>query len=218
MNHNNKALRYEEPILLHRLGDMDRWQRAVFAATCAEYLLPLYQRFRRETGYGNPDLVARALDLLWRVLSGEKGFETDFWSLAQESVDIVPDAREPVRTMWSGYEQHAIFAEAYALRAYASGSVQESVWAARQVVDAADMYATITTFPGTSLPRNARQKIDAHPVVQRSLRWLYRDLDEIEQGATGDKALAERLRSRAAAEGGRFIPDQPPMADTTPRQ
>jgi hypothetical protein len=64
------VLKYDESQLAVDVAALLRAGRAVFAALCAERLLPLYGRFNDESGNGNPAQLAAALETVWLAIDG----------------------------------------------------------------------------------------------------------------------------------------------------
>jgi uncharacterized protein YjaG (DUF416 family) len=48
------------------------WKQIAFMACCCERMLPNYRKFNSETGFGNPDVLAYALDIVWNWIESDK--------------------------------------------------------------------------------------------------------------------------------------------------
>lgn len=117
------------------LGELKPDERALFACACAEQLLPLYDWFTTLTGRGSKAVLREALNVAWDT--SEQVAATNEAGWIPRVMDLIPDDEDD----WSDLNplaQNAAAAVAYALRTRATGESQEAVWAARQVIDAAD--------------------------------------------------------------------------------
>lgn len=139
---------YDEAAMKARLDTLRRDQQVLFACACAERLFPLYGWFASKTGQGDEAGLREALDLAWGVQPTlEAGEEVDIRRQAVE--ELVPHDDDADWSVWSPLAQNAAAAVAYALRTWMSGDAQNSMWAARQLYEAAD-YLLQLGEPGDS--------------------------------------------------------------------
>lgn len=191
------ALRYEERLMedLTRLRPVGR---AMFAASCAERMLPVYRWFHERTGRGGPAALEQALGALWADLGG-----TDTAEL-EESRDVAEELVPYEDDSWvdeCAFAQHAAAAVAYAIRCRLSGDAQEAGWAARQVYEALDLW--VTTRDDIDLnAAGAEERIAADPLVQAELTRQRREIETV-RDASDDQVvvLASEIRERARADG-----------------
>lgn len=196
------ALRYDEARLIKALAEISSVARAVFAAACAERMLPVYRWFHGRTGRGEPVALERALADLWVAL--ESGCQSPE-SLHQHQIaveELVPNEDDS----WvdeCAYAENAAAAVAYAIRAWLTGSPQEAAWAARQAYDALDY--RITNRDNVDLNASGvREQIEADPLIQEELARQRRDLEVLGRtpGSSGAfEEAATQLRERARIDG-----------------
>lgn len=173
------VLEYDEQAILERLAVLDRSSKTVFAASCAERLSGLFDRYARVAGAPELALRLRAvIDAAWGAASGAF---VDAGSLQAEAEGMVPqDADDWV--LEAGYGQNAAAAAAYAMRTWMTDAPQEAAWAARQVYELAD-YAALNGDPGLDpgglVPE--RQVLESE-AVQRALWAIAHSLDLVEAG------------------------------------
>ncbi|WP_369401364.1 DUF416 family protein [Demequina soli] len=177
-----------------RLVDLDRQSRTAFAASCAERLLPLFERYARSVG--TPESGSRlraAIDAAWDAASG---LDVNLETYRSEVELLVPsDAGE--WTLEAGYGQNAAAAAAYALRTWLTDDPQEAVWAARQVYELAD-YAALQGGSESSLNApGAEALVLASGPVQHALAAIDGTLDAVEARPSSWRAL----RAEAEADG-----------------
>ncbi len=127
---------YDEAEIKARLGYVSKRRQVLFATACSERLFPLYESFCRHTGSGDPERLREALDLAWNVGSPSiSSFDVQARLTTVEG--LMPDDGL-VPSVWSPLGDHAATAVAYSLRLWLSGQTENGVWAARQLVEAAD--------------------------------------------------------------------------------
>lgn len=169
--------RYDEREILSRLSALDRSAKTAFAASCAQRLLPLFERYARSVGA--PELAPRLaaiVDAAWDVASGA---EADVAARQAEAEGMVP-TDEDGWTLEAGYAQNAAAAAAYAIRTWLTDNPQEAAWAARQVYELAD-YAVLQGRPALDLnaPESEAQVMESK-TVQNALIALDRALAVVE--------------------------------------
>jgi hypothetical protein len=108
---------YNEPDLVRRLSRLDRRSKTAFAASCAQCLLPLFERYSESIG--EPALgsrLAAIVSLAWDTASGALE-ERDLRALQAEAESLVP-SDEDDWTFEMGSGEHAAAAAAYAIRTW----------------------------------------------------------------------------------------------------
>ena len=184
---------YDEAAMDARLTRLDRRGRTSFAAGCAEMLLPLH---RRDSDGETPDTVEAALDALWQTLRGTE--ETDLPTRLAELDTMVPDEDSEEWSLQLGYTENTVAATAYAIETWQEDTVQNAVWAARQVYEAADLAAQHSEAAGIDLNSpGAEQQILASATVQTTLEALDALLVQLE---TADSPGTVRSEARASGQ------------------
>lgn len=79
----------KNPIHL-RLEKLESWQHLTFAACLCERMYPNYAVFCQQTGFADPSLYRRILDLIWEVLT-VKDAKVNFDNQLEKLEDIIPD-------------------------------------------------------------------------------------------------------------------------------
>ncbi|NTW40945.1 MAG: DUF416 family protein [Cellulomonadaceae bacterium] len=185
---------YDEQVVLHRLAGLDRRSRTAFAASCAERLLPLFERYARSVGA--PELGSRLRAVVAAAWDAASGGEVDVETYQGEAERMVPsDADE--WTLETGYGQSAAAAAAYAIRTWLTDDPQEAAWAARQVYELAD-YAALQGSRGLELNApGAEARVLASSAVQHALAAIDRTLDAVE----ARPSTWQEVRAEAGADG-----------------
>ncbi len=170
-------LKYDEVALSDRLAQLSEDAVSVFAACCAERLMPVYKWTASVTAREEVAHVRSALEIGWSESASPERVQQ-----ARADVEaLVPDADDED----SGYTdvalaQNAIACVGYALRARLSHNVQDAVWAARQLYEAAD-YLVQLSAPNQTYIEN----VDEQAPVQLVLRGLATTIEDLGNGAKG---------------------------------
>lgn len=187
-------LELDEVAILQRLGMAARPQPALFAAACAERLLPLYGAYAQEHG-GDPEALARALDSVWATVLPR--YRVDRARLSADVQGLYPDDDDD--SDLTAYAQKAAVAVLHALRIAEGGGLQDAVRAARQVAEAAE-HAAQAQHPECDPDLAGDQAtLAATPVVREAGAAVAMDLAHALTVA--HPAEAEMVRALARAGG-----------------
>lgn len=193
---------YDESAIKVRLSAVPPSKQVIFAASCAEHLIPLYDLFVSRTGQGDVDLLRVALDLAWEVAS-EASFQAAAVDARRDEVEsLVPSDEDEDWTLLSPIAQNAAASVAYSLRAAISRDPQDAVWAARQLYEVADFLVQLTASEHAYV-----QPTDEDAPVAIALAGIKSALDNLElQSPLDDLKMAaiaggERLRALVQESG-----------------
>ena len=76
-----------------RLEKLESWQHLTFMASLCERMYPNYQMFCLQSGFGEPQLYRRILDLVWETLV-VKDAKVNFDSQLEKLEEAVPSAED----------------------------------------------------------------------------------------------------------------------------
>lgn len=76
-----------------RLEKLESWQHLTFMASLCERMYPNYQHFCTQTGFGDPAVYRRILDLIWETLV-VKDAKVNFDSQLEKLEDAIPIAED----------------------------------------------------------------------------------------------------------------------------
>lgn len=185
---------YDEQEILARLAALDRRSRTAFAASCAERLVPLFERYARSVGAPERGIRLRGLaDAAWDAASG---VDIDAGAYQAEAEGLVPSDADGW-VLETGYGQHAAAAVAYAIRTWLADAPQEAAWAARQVYELAD-YAVLQGDSALDLNgHGVERRILESAAVQRALTAIVRSLGLVEAAPL----TWQELRAEAEVDG-----------------
>lgn len=74
-----------------RLEKLESWQHVTFMASLCERMYPNYQAFCLETGFGEPQIYRRILDLIWETLV-VKDAKVNFDSQLEKLEEAIPSS------------------------------------------------------------------------------------------------------------------------------
>lgn len=80
----------QNPIHL-RLEKLESWQHVTFMASLCERMYPNYAMFCHQTGFGDPQLYRRIVDLVWETLT-VKDAKVNFDSQLEKLEEAIPSA------------------------------------------------------------------------------------------------------------------------------
>lgn len=190
--------RFDEQQLRARLTALPSKLRVVFAAACAQRLLPAYERYSGRRHSTEANEVAAMLERIWRDLGGDPVGAEELQRLVDHAMAIIPreDTNEWVPEQAAA--EDAAAALAYALRCRQNGEAQEAAWAARRVYEALDHFVIERDDVDTNVP-GAEDRVLSDPLIQAELERQHRDIDELLL-AVADERVSARIRARAEIE------------------
>jgi uncharacterized protein YjaG (DUF416 family) len=195
---------FNEPDLVASLERIASPLRPVFAATCAERLMPALERFAARTGRReNANSLRELLSKLWLDLEGVRKLDLETIDvLTEECTDLIPS--EDDEEQWVKEQpaaEDAATALAYALRCRSSGEAQEAAWSARRAYEALDNFVINQERIDTT-EKGAEEAVLRSAVIQAELMRQRRDITEL-GGLAGEspEAVATTFRERARREG-----------------
>ena len=108
-----KAVQYDEQELIRSLDRLPPKLKAVFAAACAQRLLPAYADFTRVSGRGDPERLAGILERVWSTAGGTLMPEAELSEALEACMSLIPAEDD---TPW--FDEQAYAEDAGAAVAY----------------------------------------------------------------------------------------------------
>jgi uncharacterized protein len=195
---------YDEFALRILLEDLPHRHRAAFAAACAQRQLENYEAFAIEVRWGDPAMLAQALDRAWQLLRGQEPIDAQELSrLAAACEALAPDAHK-FRNRWTVWAVDAAASAAYALRCLLDDDPQLAVWASGCAYAAVHGYVVAERDLDLNDP-SAREQVREHPLVQEELRRQDEDLTMLQGAKMLTSSVLATLRERSRTGGLRPI-------------
>ncbi|KRE79769.1 hypothetical protein [Arthrobacter sp. Soil763] len=191
-----------EMLLMLRLEPLDRSAKTAFAAACAQRLVHLSNRYSQQVG---DSLREQRLAVIVSAASqAAAGRGIDATRMKAEAEAMVPDEDEEGWSAGRTYAGNAAAAAAYALRTWLTNDPQEAAWAARQLLDTADLAYSQAIRGGDLTSEDEEKAYLESPVFQSVTFAIQRDLEAIETGRSWSE-----LRQRAELEGKDWVASMP---------
>jgi hypothetical protein len=190
---------YDHEALMARLARLSEGARVVFAAASATRMIPLYERFHKRSGHGDPQVLRDALESAWSWVKGDQKEPAAYAATIEVLTGLLPDDDEGSVPPGS-WAVDAISGAIYTVESLTDPDPQKGTWAAEQVVDAVGDFVRSQWIASRGrLP--SPQEGFSDPVMQKLLGQYDRDLSELEKLSPGGlSSEVERFRRRAEAE------------------
>jgi uncharacterized protein YjaG (DUF416 family) len=197
-----------------QLDDLPDSHCIALAAAAAERLLPLYEKFQREEGWGDFDFLRRGLDAVWDLLAGQRAADSLRGQSAAGEDRAVPDlgGDERWQSDWVSEAQDAAISVLLTMEAAVEENRESALHAVRCEIDAVDNYiARNTAVPHTKPPAGAdtlvhaleeqverEEKTVAHPLMKETLEIIEHDLKTVRSTTKLTPDVVGALRALAA--------------------
>lgn len=194
------TLRFSRAQLSSKLEQLPLPLGLIFAASCAERLLPAYITFSELAEQGEPETLTSILARLWRDIRGERMTESEIQASIDTCMELIPSDDDESLDVEPAYAENASAALAYALTSLQKCDSREAMWSAEQVYEALDHF--VVNRDNVNLNAlGAEGRIIGDPLIQAELARQLRDIDELLCAGDEDvKQVATRFRDRARAE------------------
>jgi uncharacterized protein YjaG (DUF416 family) len=198
-------IRFSSAHLTRELDRLLPQLRVIFAATCAERLVPAYSTFSDLARQGEPETVTRSLARLWEDIAGEPMSGDELQGHIDACMALIPPDDDMTLAVETAYAEDAVTAVVYALTCRQNGNSQEAMWSAQCACEAADYFAT-SREAFVPKPVSNPSRVFEHPLIQAELARQLRDITELLRIVDEDvRQVASRFRDRAKAESKIFF-------------
>jgi uncharacterized protein len=180
------------------LSAMRSQQQLAFGAACCERMLPSYEIFKQESGWGNATPLREALDAIWVVCLGAPASVTQLRAQLEMCEKCAPDS-EDFTVLHTSAAQDAAFSICSLIEFLLNDDVRKIVSAARFATDSVDLIVQEQQNMDARDPLR-EQKILEQPLMQQELQRQRRDLSEAGRILSDDRAGMIAFRMRAQGE------------------
>jgi hypothetical protein len=180
------------------LSTLQVHQQLAFGAACCERMLPNYEAFMQEAGWGDVSPLRRALDSVWEACEARPRHRRELRDLLSQCEKCAPNSEDFI-FLYVSSAQDAAFAICALLDFLLDGDLNRIVSVPQMSTDSVDL---IVQERENMDPRDPfrESKILEHPLMQQELVRQRRDIAEASTIEIGDKAGLLTLRSRARSE------------------
>jgi uncharacterized protein YjaG (DUF416 family) len=190
---------FDKARLERKIEALPRALRSIFAAACAERLLPQYSAFVLASWHQSSNRLIEGLEAVWQ----DPGCaDTPAAQVSLEELTGLVPGEDDVWpwTIEIGHAQDAGIAAYHAIAAWLTGETSEAAWAASLAVDAVDSFVVYSNDIDVNDPA-AKQRLAKDPLIVAEIDRQERDLSELAQSWERDvRIVADSFRSRARAE------------------
>jgi len=187
---------FDEDRLRQSLTRLDPWRQVAFMALCCERMVPNYDRFAADSGFGDSQVLRRGIDAAWSWLESDRAPD-DLKSIRAQVEQQAPNT-EDFSSPFTSAALDAANAVASLLEAVDDPDGADPVEVASLARDTVDLYVQEIE----SLDPNDRGLEDAirrHPLMQAELRRQRDDLAYLERWTGSRRDAARQLRARGEA-------------------
>ena len=168
-------------------------RRLAFAAATCERLLPAYDAFVRESGWGDPLVMREAVKLAWGAVRKHPVEFTDVAELQTRCQEAIPDS-EDFGTTWAAAAIDTGSAVYHLLECVLDPSSTRCAAVAAAAHEGVDLYVQALMDLDAN-DRDYQAKIDAHPVMKRERERAREDLDLLLSWTEVDDVAIALLRT-----------------------
>jgi len=189
-------------LLRKKLPDLGYAKSLAFAASCCERSVPNYKAFARETDWGDPKVLAEALELIWRLVTTRN--PADFRSYARGLQGalkaITPDTEQDFKSLLTSAALDAANSVAETLDYVRDESIDHIVWVSSFARDTIDLFVQYRNKPDCS-DKNVEDQIAHHPLMIAELHKQQADMSTLESIQDLTPHFLALFRSNATAGG-----------------
>lgn len=184
--------------LAQKLEELPSFHRIAFAASICERLLPTYNAFFRESGWGNFTVLRTALDEVWLSLARKQFDKTKILQLIKDCEATLPHA-DDVDSRYTYEAQDAVAAICYLLEA----GLTPASWRVVKVAQrATDTIKEFIEYEEEDRDPNWYKKLEepsvtfaSHPLAVREMAKQQEDLQRLKEVETLEQDFLEWLRT-----------------------
>jgi len=198
------VLTFSQAQLVGELEQLPARMRTIFAAGCAERILPAYERFSRRTGLGDDVALQGVLARLWADLAGDRMSKIESESGVSMCRRLSADAEDHVADQVAA--EDAAAAVAYALACGLNGRAEDAGWAGCRAYEAVFAFVIRNECIDVNTPYGKRVARGEHPLLQAELVRQRRDIDELLLHGASETEMAGVVRRRSQDERNLALP------------
>jgi uncharacterized protein YjaG (DUF416 family) len=191
------------------LARLPQRHRAAFAASGAERLLPLYERFSQKARWGDPERLRQGLDLAWKMVAGETVSEVLLKKHADQVEEVVPDS-EDFGSLLGSAAQDAAVTVIYALKSLYEKDPEMAGHVVNLLHETVEWIVTdrIESVGGNG-GADLDARIDKDPLMKAEQERERKELEQLQSHKQLDPKFVDSLR-RASREAGKELLDAIP--------
>jgi len=184
--------------LKRHLEPLGKRHRVAFAACSCERVLPAYQAFSRDDGWGDPRPLREALDRVWTAVAGEGLDQTEADELVKRCKPQIHHLDDPFSSVFTAPAQNAAIAVLKAVECAVDGDLELAEQVGEQALEAFETYVDATEGEGSVFDADV---ITSSRLFQAEILHQRQDLETLAEHPELSTGLLERLRGQSQAAG-----------------
>ncbi len=188
----NKHSEFDPNAISVVLVALSKGHRIAFCGAVAERLIPNYEAFSREEGWGNIRVLRKGLNTVWDCAVGASPSQADVVALLQECDSVTPEPGEFDSDLASA-ALDAANAVSAALSCCVDGDPAHCADVATYARDTVDMYVQIRGDVDSNDP-DLEAKIRTHPLMIHEMERQRSDLRLLQAATDLEAAIVQRLK------------------------
>jgi uncharacterized protein len=187
---------FDEERVRQSLGRLDPWKRVAFMALCCERMVPNYDRFTADSGFGDSQVLRRGIDAAWSWLDSDR-VPDDSKSVRAQVEQQAPNT-EDFSSPFTSAALDAANAVASLLDAVAEPDGADPGEVASLARDTVDLYVQEIEKLDPN-DRGIENAIRLHPLMQSELRRQRDELAYLERWTGSQRDAARQLRAKGGS-------------------
>ncbi len=188
---------FDEERLCKLLKKLAAWKRIAFMAQTGMRMVPNYERFSVETGFGDVSVLKRAFDAAWAWVESEE--VPDDLTALREACDQQAPNTEQFQSPYTSAALDAANAAAAILDAIECPDKAQPTEVASLARDTVDLFVQQLMNLDPNTP-SFEEAIVRHDLMQRELRRQREDLEALMNWSEDRTTAGHEFRIRSAAE------------------
>lgn len=184
--------RFDEERLAASLGKLEHWKQIAFMAACCERMIPNYEKFSAETGFGDVAVLRKALDLAWKWI--ETGRSPSQLEALRDACDKQAPDTAQFGSVFTSSALDAANASAILLEAIEKPDEARPVEVASLARDTADLLIQSKLDQNPNSP-GFEDAVCQHELMQGELRRQRADLEMLTAWTGTRQGLSDAIRS-----------------------
>jgi uncharacterized protein len=184
--------------LANDLARLSPRHQLAFAASCCERAIPNYQRFSRQEGWGNPEVLRRALDYVWRLVGGERATAEELQERIDECRRVTPNL-DDFGSVEAASAQEAAFSVLILLEYSSDANPRHAVRISGFSRDTIDMFVQMRDQVDPSSP-SLDERVWTDSLMVREIQKQLSDVAQLQSLTLTQDAVAA-FRGQATAGG-----------------
>lgn len=179
------------------LGRLSDKAKLFFAALTCDHLYLNYVHFQETTGWGDPEILRKAIDTIYQYLINEELYTSNDIQVLIDSFGLITPDTEDFPEITSSYALDACTAVLSTLRFIIESNLDSIVEVATYARDTVDMYVLIRDDFNSSDP-NIEARVAADPLMVKEKQRQHQVIESLSAIDLNKvtKVLIESLRSR----------------------